>query len=145
MEDMISSYNEITLWDIISYNFTVSNILFGIAILLIIIVTFGMVFSEDDMLYSIKNKFIRFIIIFPIVTIVCSICLSIILMITFEGGVRYKRLDEIVSYANENGLSNDLNITEDLIIYKDKACKHSIRNIESYCFKSDNVWVIVED
>lgn len=145
MEDMISNYNEITLWDIISYNFTVSNILFGIAILLIIIVTLGMLFSEDDMLYSIKNKFVRFMIIFPIVAIVCSIFLSFILVITFEGGVRYKRLDEIVSYANENGLSDDLDITEDLIIYKDTACRHNISNIESYCFKSDNGWIIVKD
>lgn len=145
LEEMISNFNNITLRDIVSYNFTVSCFLIGITVILIIIVTFGMVFSEDDMLYSIKNKFIRFIIIFPIVTIVCSICLSFILMVAFEGEVRYKRLDEIVSYANEKGLSDDLDITKDLIIYKDTACRHNISNIESYCFKSDNGWVIVED
>ena len=144
MEDMISNYNEITLWDIISYNFTVSNILFGIAILLIIIVTLGMLF-DIDILATIKNKFIRFIIITPTIATVCGVALIVILSMVFTEKVHYKRLDEIITYANENDLSNDLNITEDLIIYKDKACKHNIRNIESHCFKSDNVWVIVED
>lgn len=144
MEDMISNYNEITLWDIISYNFTVSNILFGIAILLIIIVTLGMLF-DIDILATIKNKFIRFIIITPTIATVCGVALIVILSMVFTEKVYYKRLDEIITYANENNLSNDLNITEDLIIYKDKACKHNIRNIESHCFKSDNVWVIVED
>ena len=144
MESMISNYNEITLWDIISYNFIGSNVVFGLAIFIIILVTLGMMF-DVDILDNIKNKFIKFIVIISTATLVCvgaSIC---ILSMVFTEKVRYKRLDEIITYANENGLSNDLNITEDLIIYKDKACKHNIRNIESYCFKSDNVWVIVED